>query len=130
MLKNDFPAEFLPVDFGGEVQNDNSVKLTKLIKKAAPKIEKDYAYLKAGNKITPTKFTSQLFRFSYTQRSAVQFTKRSSILMKSNFATRTGPIQNLKMIPSVPIWRSYDWKSKRKVKKRMDCRQNFDYSLN
>ena len=51
LLKNDFPAKFLPVDFGGEVPNDNSVKITKLIKKAAPKIEKEYAYLKAGNKI-------------------------------------------------------------------------------
>ena len=46
LLKTDFPEKQLPVDFGGQVPNENAEKMTKLIKKAAPQIEKDYAYLK------------------------------------------------------------------------------------
>ena len=46
LLKTDFPEKQLPVDFGGKVPNKNAEKMTKLIKKAAPQIEKDYAYLK------------------------------------------------------------------------------------
>merc|ERR1719454_1200780 len=46
LLKNDFPSNQLPIDFGGSVDNKNAINITKDIKKAAPQLEKDFAYLK------------------------------------------------------------------------------------
>ena len=45
LLKDHFPKNQLPVDFGGSVPRSNSSDFVKKIKKEAKRLEKDFAYL-------------------------------------------------------------------------------------
>ncbi|CAG5084633.1 Oidioi.mRNA.OKI2018_I69.PAR.g10697.t1.cds [Oikopleura dioica] len=48
------PAKYLPEDMGGEVSNKNQAEWTCKLKKLAPKIEADFAYLKSHCSTTGT----------------------------------------------------------------------------